>query len=89
MSKDPFENLEIKLKELEYPQVYLFKFICKSENQLIARVTSMFNDENKLTMKPSKNGKYTSISVKETMLSSDEIMKVYREAAKITGVIIL
>ena len=87
--KDPFENLEKQLKELDYPHVYMFKFICKSDPKTMALVTAMFDDKNEMTIRPSKNGNYSSISIKELMIDSNSIMKKYREAAKIKGLMIL
>jgi putative lipoic acid-binding regulatory protein len=89
---DPFENLEKQLKELDYPHVYMFKFICTSDARAMARVAALFDelDEvNDMVIRPSKNGTYSSISIKELMLSSDAIMVKYREAAKIKGLMIL
>lgn len=86
---DPFENLEKQLKELDYPHVYMFKFICKSDPKSLAQATSLFDENSEMTLRPSKNGTYTSISIKELMIDSDSIMKKYREAAKIKGLMIL
>lgn len=89
MSEDPFIKLESKLKEMEYPMLYPFKFICKSDNHLIAQLMALFGTNNKMDIKPSKNGNYSSLTVKETMLSAESIIEIYRKASEIKGVIIL
>lgn len=89
MSEDPFAKLEVQLKELDYPLLYPFKFICKSDNQIIAQLMALFGTDNKMDIKPSKKGNYSSLTVKETMLKAEDIISIYREAAKIKGVIIL
>jgi len=40
-------------------------------------------------MHPSSNGNYMSITVKEVMMSVDDIIKIYEKAAEIKGVITL
>lgn len=89
MSEDPFAKLEVKLQEMEYPLLYPFKFICLSDNHLIAQLMALFGTNNTMDIRPSKNGKYSALTVKETMLSAESIMDIYRKAAEIKGVIIL
>lgn len=85
-----FESLREKLKEEDWPSVYLFKFIVPSDHQKIALVTQLFNEETaEMTMRPSKNGKYTSISIKEVMTDADKVIDIYNKANTIDGIIIL
>jgi putative lipoic acid-binding regulatory protein len=89
MEDDIFGNLRIQLELLEWPAVYLFKFIVPNEPEKIALVTAFFNESADLVMHPSKNGNYMSISVKEMMLEVDSILEIYIKASKIKGVITL
>ena len=89
MNEDPFMNLRQQLELLEWPDVYLFKFIVPNESQLIALVTSFFSDASDLSFHESKTGKYVSVSVKELMLDVDSIISIYNRAAAIKGVIAL
>lgn len=89
MDKNTFENLRIQLELLEWPTVYLFKFITPNDSEKIARVTALFDEGTDLHYQNSKTGKYVSISVKEMMLSADSVIKKYEEASEIKGVMIL
>lgn len=84
-----FDKLKIQLELQEWPRLYLFKFISPSDNQKIALITTMFDETSDITLRPSSKGSYTSISVKEIMMSSDKVIAVYEKAAEIDGVIIL
>jgi len=85
-----FDSLRERLEELSFPSVYMFKFIVKSDLQKIAQIESLFQPEKaEIIRKESSKGAFISISVKEVMLSADEIISVYEKAAKIDGVITL
>lgn len=84
-----FDNLKIQLDLLDWPTVYLFKFISPNDSEKIARVTALFDDGTDLHYQNSKTGKYVSISVKEMMLSADSVIDKYKEASAIKGVMIL
>jgi len=85
-----FDSLRERLEELSFPSVYMFKFIVKSDLKKIAQIESLFQREKaELIRKESSKGAFISISVKEVMLSADEIISVYEKAAKIDGVITL
>jgi len=85
-----FDSLRERLEELSFPSVYMFKFIVKSDLQKIAQIESLFQPEKaEINRKESSKGAFISISVKEVMLSADEIISVYEKAAEIDGVITL
>ena len=84
-----FDKLKKQLDLQEWPRLYLFKFISPSDNHKIALITNMFDQVSDITIRPSSKGTYTSISVKEVMMSADRVIEIYEEAAKIEGVIIL
>jgi len=86
---DTFDKLKEQLTLLEWPNVYLFKFIVPNKSELVARISALFDDGADLKFTTSKTGKYVSISVKELMLDVDSIIKRYEDAAKIEGVISL
>ena len=86
---DPFEKLRAQLNDMEWPAVYLFKFISPGDDKTLAKVTALFNDSSDVNLRPSRNGKYISVSVKEVMMNADAIISVYEKAAKIKGVIAL
>jgi hypothetical protein len=89
MNKTDFQSLKSKLDNLEYPLLYMFKFVVPSNNQKIARVSSLFGEEAQITLKESQKGNYTSLTIRVVMLSSDEIVDKYVEASHIEGLIAL
>ena len=90
MTEDDLNRLKTKLEEtMSFPGVYMFKLIVPSENRSIALVENIFEEGADILTKESENGKYTSITAKQVVISSDEIIEVYRKAATIKGVIFL
>ena len=90
MSEDKFADLKKKLDEtLTYPSVYMFKFILPADNRTIALVENMFGGEAEIYTKESGKGKYISITVKEVMMNTDEIIVIYKKAGKIPGVMLM
>ncbi len=88
--KNDFDGLREKLKEISFPSVYMFKFIVESDIKKIAQIESLFDSERaQVTRKESSKGNFVSISVKEVMLSVDEIIDIYMKTSKIKGVIAL
>lgn len=69
-----------------YPTLYLFKFIVPKEE--LENLKSLFPNLS-FEIKPSKKGKYISISFKISVDSSDSIIKIYLKANTIKGIISL
>lgn len=84
-----FNQLKKQLKEQEWPSVYMFKFICPSDSETLAKVTALFSGQENISFRASRNGNYTSVSAKELMLNPEEIIDIYVKAAQIKGVITL
>lgn len=90
MAEDQFNDLYEKLKTLDtWPHVYMFKFIVPSDNNRIARVQGLFDESAEIQTKESSAGKYTSITIRQVMLSPEMVIAIYREAAQIEGVMSL
>lgn len=90
MTPEDLEKFRQKLIETSsFPSVYMFKFIVASENRKIALVENMFEPEADIHTKESANGKYTSITAKQVVVSADEVIEVYKKAAEIKGIIFL
>jgi putative lipoic acid-binding regulatory protein len=81
-----FETLTDKLDQKDWPSDYMFKFIVPSDNE--SELLMIFKDE-VTTSRPSKNGKYISITSTVFALSSEAVIEIYKEAAKVEGVIAL
>lgn len=84
-----FDNLRLQLEQLEWPNVYLFKFIVPNNSEHMAKVSALFDEQADIAYHESGKGKYVSVSVKEVMLSVDDIIHIYEKASKINGVISL
>ena len=90
MTDEDLNRLKIKLEEtMTFPGVYMFKLIVPSENRTIALVENIFEEGADILTKESEKGTYTSITAKQVVISSEEIIDVYRKAAAIKGVIFL
>ncbi len=85
-----YENLEQKLEEHhKFPSTYLFKFIVPNNLHSLAAVEALFSNKAVITTRESKNGKYISITGKEIILQSVEVITVYRKAESIKGLMSL
>ena len=84
-----FENLRVQLDALEWPSVYLFKFIVPNDNEKMALVSALFDENANISYHTSSKGNYVSVSVKEVMLSGDSVIEIYEKAVKIEGIISL
>ena len=85
-----FDTLREHLtREITWPSVYMFKFIAPAENRIFAMLHDLFPQQADFTNRHSAGGKYVSITVKEMMLSADEVIERYQKASAIEGVIVL
>ena len=85
--KFDFDAFQQKLDDqFSWPSLYMFKFIVPSgkENE----VGALF-PKNESIHKPSKKGNYISVTTKVMMPSSDEVIRIYKEATGIEGLIAL
>lgn len=91
MASGTFDELRKKLEEsnMTFPYIYMFKFIVKSENRTIAMVEAIFDNDAEIMQKESAKGNYLSITVKQVVMNTDEIITIYEKAAAIEGVISL
>lgn len=84
------ESLHEKLEKInQYPVLYMFKFIVPVNNKNIARVESLFEPSATIYHNESRNGKYISITAKQKMETSEDIVEVYQKASKIQSIIAL
>lgn len=88
---DQFADLRKKLEEenMTFPSIYMFKFILKSDNRKMALVETLFEEDADIIQKQSGKGNFTSITVKQVVMSVDEIISIYERASKIEGVMSL
>ncbi len=87
MSQFTTEEFKKKLDDIhDFPTLYMFKFIVTEDKK--DEVKKLF-PLNELSYKPSSKGKYTSVTAKVLMQSSDHVIEIYKQAQKIEGIIAL
>lgn len=87
MSQFITEEFKKKLDDVhDFPALYMFKFIVTEDKK--GEVESLF-PSSELEYKPSSKGKYTSVTAKVMMQSSDDVIAIYKKAQKIEGIIAL
>ena len=93
MSKESefYKKLKNSLIETtSFPTNYMFKFIIPTDDDKFKQIENMFDKLGAvIKSKPSKNNKFTSLTILVDMKSPDEIILKYKEAAKVEGVISL
>jgi putative lipoic acid-binding regulatory protein len=77
------EKLE---KSYSWPSLYMFKFIVPAGRE--QEVRKLF-PKNEVVQKPSKNGKYISLTTEIMAGSTDQIISIYLQANRIEGLIAL
>jgi len=81
------EQLE---QDVAWPSLYLYKFIVPTSGEGPADIEKIFDGTGAvISTKQSRNGKYTSLSIKVQMASPDAVIAKYREVGKIEGIISL
>lgn len=89
--EDFYESLKEKLEDNhDFPEDYLFKFIIPTDEAKLTEIYKVF-DGIKFTLgnRESKNGKYTACNINAFVLDADQVIKIYKEVAKIEEVILL
>ena len=88
---DFYASLKEKLEAThDFPQDYLFKFIITNEESKQTEIYRVFdNVKYTLSTKDSKNGKYTSLTMNAFVLDADQVITIYKEVGKISGVMML
>lgn len=86
-----YKKLKSNLEETtKFPSKYMFKFIIPTDEAKSEQIKVIFNYLGAvISTKPSKTGKYKSLTVLVTMQSADDIIKKYKEVSKVEGVISL
>lgn len=93
MSKESefYEKLKKSLDETTtFPAEYMYKFIIPASEEKLKDIESIFDNIGAvINSKPSKTGKYNSLTIMVKMESADDIIEKYIEVSKIDGVISL
>jgi len=86
-----YKKLKVSLEDTtKFPTKYMFKFIIPTDETKVKEIKEIFNYSGVvINTKPSKTGKYKSLTIVVIMKNADEIIKKYKEVAHIEGVISL
>ncbi|MBS3778996.1 MAG: DUF493 domain-containing protein [Desulfovermiculus sp.] len=71
----------------QWPCTYMFKFIVPL--QQTQKILDLFESRDELHTRPSRYGRYMSVTARCTVSSSDEVVAVYQAASQVQGVISL
>lgn len=88
---DFYKRLEKQLSDSSvWPSLYKFKFILKSDSVEITNLKNMFDDiDANISSNLSSSKNFTSITVTAKMQSANDIIKKYKLASEIEGIISL
>lgn len=93
MSKESefYDKLKASLLETtDFPTKYMYKFIILKDDEKFAQIEQVFNGLGPvIESKPSKTGKYVSMTILVQMENPDQIIAIYKEVSKVDGVISL
>lgn len=86
-----YASLKEKLTDThDFPEDYLFKFIVENNQSKFTEIYKIFDGiQHTISNRDSKNGKYTSLNFNAFVLDADQVVKIYKEVAKIEGVLML
>ena len=89
--EDFYKKLKLSLEDTTtFPSEYMYKFIIPTDKDKLKAIETIFDYSGAvINTKPSKTGKYNSITILVTMKSADEVISKYKEVATIEGVISL
>jgi putative lipoic acid-binding regulatory protein len=90
MEQEKIDNFRILLdKEYNWPAHFNFKFIYKSDSNILEQLEAIFPKASERVIKHSNKKNYESLSVNHLANSADEILELYKKASAIEGVIAL
>lgn len=86
-----YKKLHTQLEDHHnFPEDYTFKFIIENNPSLLTDIYKVFDEtKNTFSTRESSNGKYISCTIVAFVLNAEHVIKLYKETAKIDGVIML
>lgn len=86
-----YKKLKSSLEETtSFPTEYMYKFIISTSKEKLAEIQGIFDHTGAVIQtKPSKTGKYNSITVMVKMKDADAVIEKYKEVSNVEGVISL
>jgi hypothetical protein len=89
MDKELENARSILWAQQQWPGIYFFKFIVPNDKDKLELVRKLFQFEDQITYRTSKDIRFISLSCKQEMKNPDEVLAIYRRAGEIEGVISL
>lgn len=88
---DFYERFQQQLEESQnWPGLYMFKFIVKSNSNQIDKLKDLFNNPSEgVSLVNSSKNKFQSLTITIEMKSPLEVIAIYKKASEFEGVIIL
>lgn len=86
---DKYAKLKELLADQNFPLMYPFKFIIKEDQDKMVKIKRVFDETAEYSIRKSKNGNYSSITIKQMMMNTDDIINRYQMLENIEGVISL
>ena len=89
MDKELENARSILWAQQQWPGIYFFKFIVPNDKEKLEQVKKLFQFEERITYRTSKDIRFIALSCKQEMKNPDEVLAIYRKAGEIEGVISL
>ena len=88
---DFYERFQQQLENSQnWPGMYMFKFILKSNSKKIYKIMDLFNNPtNGVSLVNSSKNKFQSLTITIVMKSPLEVLDIYKKVSDFEGVIIL
>jgi putative lipoic acid-binding regulatory protein len=84
------DRLLERLNEVhDWPSVYMFKFVMEPDASRLEALRALFPAESEVLRRFSSGGKYLSVTIREVMLSAEDVVLRYEQVGAIGGVIML
>ncbi|MCX7728350.1 MAG: DUF493 domain-containing protein [Bacteroidia bacterium] len=91
-SEQEWDDFKNKIEASQnFPSVYMFKFILSGDNHKIAQIQAIFDgtEHPDISIRQSSRGRYVSITIKQMVQNVEYIMDIYKQVAKIPGVMMM
>lgn len=89
-SDDPVQRLRARLNEVhDWPSVYMYKMVLEPDEDRIAQLLALFPPEGEVLRRYSSGGRYVSITLRQMVMSADEVIERYMQVHRLGGVMML
>lgn len=83
-----YEEQRQKLeKALDWPNLYMFKFIVPAQKRKVDQVKALFDEDADISIKRSSKGNYVSLTIKKLMFRPEAVLNIYQKTSNIEGLI--